>query len=105
MSIPVEGIAQPVLIHFDQMCNYCGNCTVFCPYEGDPYRSKLSLFATLEEFQGSDLPGFYRLSPRQYWIRLGGPGSERQLDLDKGQCCPDCHKLLETLEAKYTWIF
>jgi putative selenate reductase len=32
------------IIHLDALCNECGNCGIFCPYEGEPYRGKPSLF-------------------------------------------------------------
>lgn len=103
--IEVEGIAMPVILHIDQMCNYCGNCTMFCPYDSDPFREKLSLFATEKEFAGSDLPGFFREAPGIYQIRLAGPGSERKVELGKDKFCSDCEKLLSTLEKKYLWLF
>lgn len=99
--VDVPGIRQPVVLHIDQLCNYCGNCTAFCPYDSEPYREKLSLFATLEEFSESDLPGFYRDSPKHYHIRLAGPGSEREVVLGQDKFCSDCEKLLNELEKSY----
>ena len=36
-----DGRAQ--ILHVDRMCNECGNCLVFCPYDSAPYRDKFTL--------------------------------------------------------------
>ena len=46
------------VLHLDALCNECGNCATFCPYNGKPYRDKLTLFATIEDFQSSTNQGF-----------------------------------------------
>lgn len=105
VPIEVEGEKMPVILHIDQMCNYCGNCTTFCPYDSNPFREKLNLFATLKEFQESDLPGFFRVEKNVYEIRLAEPGSERRIVLGQDEVCHDFEKLLNTLEEKYLWLF
>ncbi|MCL1905656.1 MAG: putative selenate reductase subunit YgfK [Clostridiales bacterium] len=45
------------ILHMDALCNECGNCAVFCPYEGAPYRDKPTFFATREGFAASANPG------------------------------------------------
>jgi putative selenate reductase len=32
------------ILHLDYLCNECGNCGLFCPYEGKPYLGKPTLF-------------------------------------------------------------
>jgi putative selenate reductase len=32
------------IVHVDGLCNECGNCGLFCPYDGEPYRGKPTLF-------------------------------------------------------------
>ncbi|MCP4405815.1 MAG: putative selenate reductase subunit YgfK [bacterium] len=46
------------ILHLDAFCNECGNCSTFCPYEGDPYKDKLTLFALPEDFENSRNSGF-----------------------------------------------
>ena len=46
-----DGRAQ--ILHVDRMCNECGNCLVFCPYDSAPYRDKFTLFKTREGFDES----------------------------------------------------
>ncbi len=46
------------IVHLDGMCNECGNCGIFCPYKGNPYKDKLTLFWTKEDFENSTNKGF-----------------------------------------------
>ena len=47
------------IIHIDDLCNECGNCTTFCPYDGEPYKDKLTIFSSHTEFSNSENDGFY----------------------------------------------
>ncbi len=47
------------IIHLDYLCNECGNCETFCPYEGYPYKDKFTIFARVEDFEKSKNPGIY----------------------------------------------
>ena len=40
------------------MCNECGNCAVFCPWSGRPYKDKLTLFWSAEDMDASENRGF-----------------------------------------------
>ena len=61
------------------MCNECGNCGVFCPYAGDPYREKLTLFWSEEDFEDSKNEGFLPLGGLRVRLRLDGQIGERDL--------------------------
>jgi putative selenate reductase len=54
-----EDLKQSIqILHVDALCNECGNCGVFCPYEGEPFRGKPSLFrdrASLEASHNASL--------------------------------------------------
>ena len=67
------------IVHLDACCNECGNCGTFCPYEGKPYLDKITLFSVIEDFEGSENPGFY-LSGGSGLYRL--PGSAGELETD-----------------------
>ena len=62
ISIPVDkrvGFQDSwQVLHLDALCNECGNCATFCPYNGKPYKDKLTLFATIDDFQSSTNQGF-----------------------------------------------
>ena len=61
VAIKVPGLAQEQIIHVDGMCNECGNCAVFCPYDGRPYKDKFTLFWSEEDFENSENQGFLLL--------------------------------------------
>jgi putative selenate reductase len=46
------------ILHVDGLCNECGNCGFFCPYEGEPFRGKPTLFATKADLEASRNAGF-----------------------------------------------
>ena len=58
VSIAVPGKRMNQIIHVDYMCNECGNCRSFCPYDSAPYLDKFTLFATAEDFENSKNKGF-----------------------------------------------
>lgn len=47
------------ILHLDAICNECGNCGTFCPYDGLPYKDKLTLFSSKKDFDESSNNGFY----------------------------------------------
>ena len=58
------------VVHIDRMCNECGNCGVFCPHGGLPYRDKFTVFKTGEDFAESDNPGFLPEGEDRFRLRL-----------------------------------
>src|SRR5699024_156003 len=44
IHVAVPGKRMRQIVHVDGMCNECGNCAVFCPYESRPYKDKFTLF-------------------------------------------------------------
>lgn len=67
----VPGMRMRQIIHVDGMCNECGNCAVFCPYDSRPYQEKLTLFWSPADFANSQNPGFLRLEDGKTRVRLG----------------------------------
>jgi putative selenate reductase len=59
------------IVHIDSLCNECGTCATFCPWEGKPYRDKLTVFAAEEDFRDSTNPGFF-LNNGSGLVRSGG---------------------------------
>ncbi len=39
------------IINIGDFCNECGNCTTFCPTNGDPYRTKPTVYLSKESFE------------------------------------------------------
>ena len=57
------------IVHIDGMCNECGNCGIFCPHAGLPYKDKVTVFWTEEDFVDSENKGFVRLSENTFKFR------------------------------------
>ncbi len=68
--IKVPGKCTSQIIHVDGMCNECGNCAVFCPYTGRPYRDKFTLFWSEEDFENSENAGFLITEDHRIRIRM-----------------------------------
>ena len=59
--INVEGdfVSTHQIVHLDGMCNECGNCAIFCPHKGKPYKDKITVFWSKEDFENSSNKGFF----------------------------------------------
>ncbi len=58
------------IVHIDALCNECGNCETFCPYNGRPYKDKFTIFSNEEEFYRSQSTGFLLSSNQIMKIRF-----------------------------------
>jgi len=67
------------IVHIDAFCNECGNCATFCPWEGRPYKDKLTVFASEEDFTDSTNPGFF-LKGNEGTLRVGGRTGRLHVD-------------------------
>ena len=101
VAIKVPGKEKPQILHVDRMCNECGNCLVFCPYDSKPYKEKFTLFATEAEFMGSENKGFLPVSDRVVKLRLD---EVRTADLDRDAIDPDAKALIETVLKDYRYL-
>jgi putative selenate reductase len=59
------------IIHIDALCNECGNCETFCPWDGKPYRDKFTVFSLKEDFDKSENSGFFTAGNTLY-LRFKG---------------------------------
>lgn len=50
------------ILHLEALCNECGNCETFCPYQGAPYLEKFTLFWDERAFQESENEGYLPLA-------------------------------------------
>ncbi|MFB5744952.1 putative selenate reductase subunit YgfK [Cedecea sp. S5-13] len=59
VSIAVPGFQNRYqTLHLDAYCNECGNCAQFCPWQGKPYKDKITVFSLPQDFNNSSNPGF-----------------------------------------------
>ena len=72
-AIKVPGVEMHQIIHVDYMCNECGNCETFCPYNSAPYKEKFTLFHRAEEMEDSTNDGFAFVdNDGNAIVRIGG---------------------------------
>ncbi|MDD6604388.1 MAG: putative selenate reductase subunit YgfK, partial [Oscillospiraceae bacterium] len=92
------------ILHVDRMCNECGNCAIFCPYDSAPYRDKFTLFMTKEGFDESvNNSGFLPLGGRKVLVRLNGKVFETDLDA-KNDLPADVEVFILTVLTKYNYL-
>jgi len=63
---------QNQILHLDALCNECGNCATFCPYQGAPYMDKFTLFWDEEAFLESENEGYLPLPDGRLKMRYQG---------------------------------
>jgi len=94
---------RPQILHVDRMCNECGNCTAFCPYDSAPYKEKFTLFQTLACFEESTQSGFLPLEDSRILVRLNG--QILTLDLQDLHTLPaDISLMIQTIVTQYPYL-
>lgn len=106
VAIPVKGIKMPAIIHVDYMCNECGNCNSFCPYDSAPYKEKFTLFQNEVDFENSKNEGFALLDQKSltFKLRLGAKEEEINLKSDDCNVPEDIKKVMLTICNDYSYL-
>jgi len=74
------------VIHLFDLCNECGNCASFCPYEAAPYQDKFTWFSNLDEMASSANSGFCirkNLNGYKLYIRKIKGGWQQEINSDE----------------------
>jgi len=95
------------VVHIDGMCNECGNCAIFCPYDGAPYKEKFTLFWSEEDFNDSENDGFFVVEEGKettFKVRVEGNVSTVKYD-EKGRTSSDLDPSILALvwEVYFKW--
>ena len=103
VRVAVKGMknAQQIL-HVDGLCNECGNCGVFCPHSGNPYKDKLTVFWSEEDFADSENKGFLPLGGGTYKLRLED-GSIFTGTLDDAKVPAEMASFIQTVVDEYAY--
>ncbi len=73
------------ILHVDDFCNECGNCTTFCVHQGRPFTDKPRLFLSEDGFNGEEDNAFHIERAQGEWvIRRRQGGDESFLSLRSG---------------------
>ncbi|HIT90752.1 MAG TPA: putative selenate reductase subunit YgfK [Candidatus Merdenecus merdavium] len=92
------------IIHLDGMCNECGNCGVFCPHVGNPYKDKITLFWTEHDFVDSTNKGYLPLGDNKFKVRIE-TGEVIDYTLGDKNISNEMRLILETLVRDYSYYF
>lgn len=86
------------ILHLDALCNECGNCDTFCPYDGAPYKDKFTLYWSAEGFQENANDGFLFLSDTK--IKMRYCQKTFQLNLENGNIFEEDDALMDNKEIQ-----
>ena len=103
VAVHVPGKAQAQIVHVDGMCNECGNCAVFCPYDGRPYRDKFTLFWSEEDFADSGNEGFLMTGEDSVKLRLDGAEQTVRIS-EADSVSPDAAAVIRAVIEEYPYL-
>jgi putative selenate reductase len=92
------------IVHIDAYCNECGNCALFCPWEGKPYTDKFTMFSNAADFENSGNPGMYAEGRS---LRLRNEDGVRTIETDvegyipEGELSEELTALVDALTRDY----
>ncbi len=105
VAIEVPGMEKPQILHVDRMCNECGNCAVFCPYSGRPYKDKFTLFGSFEDFENSENEGFLLTGdPKVTRVRLAGTVKDYDVTSAGSGLYEPLRQLIAAVREKYGYL-
>lgn len=105
VAVRVPGMAKHQIIHVDYMCNECGNCKSFCPYDSAPYLDKFTLFASEADMEDSRNQGFTVLDRETVSCKVRYLGNilnwkaGETTEIPEGLC-----KVMETVCKDYAYL-
>lgn len=76
---------SPQILHIADWCNQCGNCNIFCPTDGAPFKMKAHLYLSEEAFNFEDEGFFYEFSSSDTQLLYKWEGSTYILE-EKVDC-------------------
>ena len=106
VSIRVPGMEMAQIIHMDAMCNECGNCKIFCPYDSAPYKDKFTLFASPQDMGDSTNDGFAVLDKENCIcrVRLNGELCDCKADDPEDPLYDGIRRLILTIIKYYPYL-
>ncbi len=106
IAIVVPGMERHQIIHADFMCNECGNCRSFCPYDSAPYLDKFTLFADERDFGDSKNQGFVVLDREETTCRVRYLGHEYVVKAKEpdGRIPEELCRIMETVCRDYGYL-
>lgn len=106
VTIAVPGMNSNQIVHVDYLCNECGNCESFCPYESAPYRDKWTLFNNEADFMNSENNGFVLLSKesKKCSVRVAEEVFDYTVGDTSSQLSNDLGRLIQATIGQYPYL-
>ncbi len=105
ISVHVPGMEKEQVVHVDYMCNECGNCRSFCPYDSAPYLDKFTLFASEADMEESSNDGFTVTDMETGLCRVRYLGEIHMVDAeDAGEVPEGVARLMEAVRRDYPYL-
>ncbi len=106
ITVTVPGKRMRQIVHVDGMCNECGNCAIFCPYDSRPYKDKFTLFWSSEDFENSENDGWLPKGDGSgvCAVRLGGSVKEYDVTDEKCGLFEDLRQLILAVRKDYGYL-
>lgn len=106
LALPIPGLSSHQIVHVDYLCNECGNCKSFCPYDSAPYLDKFTLFANETDMNNSRNEGFVVLDKDTVSCKvryLGNLYSWKQGETDSA-IPEELRKVMKTVCRDYDYL-
>lgn len=105
IAVKVLGMEKEQIVHVDGMCNECGNCMVFCPYDSAPYRDKFTVFSSEQDFEDSENQGFCLLDAESKTVKVRLDGRVFTAVLNGGNSLPkEIELLILAVLGRYAYL-
>ena len=85
------------------MCNECGNCAIFCPYDSAPYKDKFTMFHTQDDVDESENSGFM-ITGDGAVIRLNGEVFSVGEDLNDYRLPEELAAIVRAVRDDYAYL-
>ncbi|MEA1972980.1 MAG: putative selenate reductase subunit YgfK, partial [Candidatus Cloacimonadota bacterium] len=101
------------IIHMDPLCNECGNCETFCPYDGAPYKDKFTIFWNVEDMIVNKNDGFLLIDEKNKTFRVRLNSITKDVKFDENwktdttfeiENFDKVAKLIETIITDYKYL-
>lgn len=104
VSIKTRGSEMRQIIHLDYLCNECGNCRSFCPYDSAPYLDKLTYFEREEDLNKSKNEGFTFIGEEKVKLRYLGEISVLDLRASDPKIEKGVIDIIESFLSGYSYM-
>lgn len=106
LALHIPGLDMHQIVHVDYMCNECGNCESFCPYDSAPYKDKFTLFANEADMENSENQGFAVLDKDAVSCKVRYLGKTFDWKAGEGSSTvpEDLGKIMETVCKDYSYL-